>query len=90
MKICNNCSALNHDAAVKCVQCYMPNNFTAQDLEIATPAVEKQSAVCLNCGSHEPGEGEKCVHCRFPLPAQPRSGHILEYKPAPGSAAGDR
>lgn len=84
MKICNNCSALNQDQAVRCTQCNMPGNFTEQSLTVAARKQERTKVVCLNCGSDEPGDGNKCAHCRFPLPVPSTSTGNLEYRKAIG------
>jgi len=77
MKTCNNCSTVNDEAVMKCTQCNMPNNFTFQGMTVATPHEKKDTILCSNCGNVEPGNGTKCIHCRFPLPAQPGSANTL-------------
>lgn len=69
MLICNNCNTVNDDAVQKCVNCQMTGNFRHQIGENRsdnTPVLQLK-VLCRNCGSDAPGEGVKCIHCRFPL-----------------------
>lgn len=46
----------------------MIDNFTYQGETQQANTVHKAVTTCKNCGTHDPGEGAKCVHCHFPLP----------------------
>ena len=85
MKTCNNCDTINVVDAVKCSHCKMPDNFTFHEEPTASVATTKGRQVqCRNCGSFEPGKGEQCVHCRFPLP-QAGTTHTISKHTIPMS-----
>lgn len=72
MLICNNCFTQNEDHVITCVNCKMTGDFThAEEAnKIRTIPKKKEGITCKNCGSHDPGEGTKCVHCHFPNEAK--------------------
>ena len=80
MKVCNNCSTVNDDAVDKCGHCNMSGNFTYQGATQSVTVAQKASIDCKNCGSEDPGEGAKCVHCHFPLPIPASAGNRSEYQ----------
>lgn len=73
MLICNNCSRVNDDGALRCVHCNMKGNFSPYEPgeRRSDELFKEQQPViqCRNCGSPSPGDGDRCAHCRFPLPA---------------------
>lgn len=72
MLVCKNCFTENADGAVRCHQCNMEGNFEYKVSEGRLKDVieeERASQQCVNCGHHDPGEGDKCVNCFFPIPA---------------------
>lgn len=86
MLICNNCFSENADGTVRCNQCNMEGNFShktpdghSQPLSI----VKKSAYQCTNCGTNEPGEGQICVHCHFPMAThrepQAQARHSREF-----------
>ncbi len=42
--------------------------------------ITKEVAPCMNCGTHDPGEGSKCVHCHFPLPVKKEKPRIINVE----------
>lgn len=95
MLICNNCFTVNEDGTERCAHCNMKGHFTHQDDEgWAGDPLEAPKAIisCRNCGSDTPGDGEKCMECRFPLPrrapgrspgANGNTAQVLTFKATP-------
>ncbi len=84
MLICNNCSHINEDGVVQCGHCHMRGNFTySMTGERRSDDLRKdpEEEHCLNCGSHSPGEGDRCGQCNFPRttrsPAVKRAPHVF-------------
>ena len=84
MKTCNNCSAENHIAVEKCVQCNMKGNFSYQEMPTEAPQINEDIIQCQNCASDNPGDGIKCIQCHFPI--QQHSKAKLAIMPISGKA----
>ena len=67
MKTCNNCGTLNDYSNEKCKGCQMPGNFSVPSNHVDQEEGQSLKLSCSNCGSHQPGEGSTCIHCRFPI-----------------------
>ena len=78
MLICHNCSTIQEAGTDHCRHCRMPGRLApwtgAAQFRPATPA----RAHCPNCGCEDPGEEEKCMECRFPLPTAQGPGRNEE------------
>lgn len=70
MLICQNCSSIQEVGVTRCRHCHMEGQLIPWADQKPDIVVEEVVTICINCGSENPGEADKCQECHFPLPAK--------------------
>jgi hypothetical protein len=56
----------------------MQDNFTFQEMPMEAPQIKKEIAHCQNCATENPGNGEKCIQCNFPIQRKAHSTQVSQ------------
>lgn len=69
MKLCKNCHTIHEEKIMECTHCNMNGQLILYypGRTKVNEKVKNLYQTCRNCGTADPGNGQSCVHCHFPL-----------------------